>query len=45
MSPFLYRSRLQWEGYHGVAAIADDAINRGRSCERSYDSLTQGDAK
>jgi len=30
------------ERYLGVAAIADDAINRGRSCERSYDSLTNG---
>lgn len=31
MSPFLYRSRLQWEGYHGVAKH-DGVLVELRSC-------------
>lgn len=31
MSPFLYRSRLQWEGYHGVAKH-DGVLIELRSC-------------
>lgn len=28
-----------------VAAVADDAINRGRACEAAYGSLTKGESK